>query len=87
MKRYNGKNGYPEMEEASNGHWVTYHDHNLALLDANKSVERKWESTCCTEDKIRAEYQEELEKQGTIITYLAIAVFVLASISIFMLLG
>ena len=40
MKRYNGAHGYPEMVEANDGHWITYHDHSLALLDANKSAER-----------------------------------------------
>ena len=87
MKRYNGKNGYPEMEEASDGHWVTYHDHNLALLDANKSAERKWESTCCTVDKIRTGYQEELEKQGLTITYLSIGLFVAVSVILFLIVG
>ena len=82
MKRYNGANGYPEMVEATNGHWITYHDHSLALLDANKNVERKWESNCCTEDKIRAEYEEQLSKQQTIIVGLSSALFLIVGVFI-----
>ena len=91
MKRYNGKNGIPEMEEATNGHWVTYHDHNLAILDANKSSERQWVVDCCSDEKIRADieavYIKEIENQGNIITYLAIALFVVSSALLFLILG
>ena len=82
MKRYNGANGYPDMIEAQNGHWVTFHDHSLALLDANKSSERKWESSCCSDDKIRAEYEDQLSKQQNIIAGLSAVLFLIVGISI-----
>lgn len=82
MKRYNGSNGYPEMVEATNGHWVTFHDHQLALLDANKSSERKWEASCSSDDKIRAEYEEQLSRQQTIIVGLSSALFLIVGVFI-----
>lgn len=82
MKRYNGANGYPEMVEASNGHWITYHDHQLALLDSNKSAERKWESVCCSEDKLRSEYEEQLSKQQMIIAGLSAVLFLIVGVFI-----
>jgi len=82
MKRYNGANGYPEMVESPNGHWVTFHDHNLALLDANKSKERKWEDTCRVVDNITIEYEEQLSKQQTIIVGLSSALFLIVGVFI-----
>ena len=82
MKRYNGKNGIPEMEECDFGHWVTFESHSLALLDANKSAERKWESSCCTEDKIRVEYEEQLSKQQIIIAGLSAVLFLIVGVGI-----
>lgn len=82
MKRYNGKQGYPEMEEAVNGHWITYHDHSLALLDANKSIERDFQSSCYTDDKIRAEYEDQLSKQQNIIAGLSAVLFLIVGVSI-----
>lgn len=82
MKRYNGKHGYPEMEEAVNGHWITYHDFQLALLDANKSTERGFQSSCCSDDKIRAEYEDQLSKQQNIIAGLSAVLFLIVGVSI-----
>lgn len=82
MKRYNFKGGYPEMEEAVNGHWVTYHDYNLALLDANKSSERKHEAECSNEDRIRLEYEEQLSKQQSIIVGLSGALFLIVTLAL-----
>lgn len=82
MKRYNGANGYPEMIEAPNGHWITYHDHSLALLDANKNAERKWESACTGDDKIRVEYEEQLSKQQGIIVGLSAVLFLIVGVFI-----
>lgn len=88
MKRYNGAYGYPEMVEANDGHWITYHDYSLALLDANKSSERYWESTCTNSfDKMRAEYEEQLSKQQTIITVLSAILFVVSVFTLFTVLG
>jgi len=80
MKRYNGANGYPEMVESANGHWITYHDHSLALLDANKSAERKWESNCSVVDNITLEYEEQLQKQQTIIAGLSAVLFLIVGV-------
>ena len=80
MKRYNGVGGYPRMEEAKNGHWVTFHDHQLALLDANKKSERNWEATCCSEDKIRQEFDEQLSKQQLIIVIESAILFVIVGV-------
>jgi hypothetical protein len=82
MKRYNGANGYPEMIETPNGHWVTYHDHQLALLDANKSSERYWESTCKSNDNIRIEYEAQLSKQQGIIVVLSAVLFLIVGVFI-----
>ena len=82
IQRWNGKNGIPEMELSEFGHWVTFESHSLALLDANTNVERKWESNCCTEDKIRAEYEEQLSKQQTIIVGLSSALFLIVGVFI-----
>jgi len=87
MKRYNGAHGYPDMVEANDGHWVTYESYSLALLDANKSSERYWASTCTSDDKIRAEYENQLAKQQTIITVLSAILFVLGMGAIFTFIG
>ena len=55
MKRFNGKNGIPEMEENPQGHWISWHEHNLAMLEMSKSIERNWEASCSSGDKIKPE--------------------------------
>ena len=87
IQRWNGKNGIPEMEPAEFGHWVTYESYSLALLDANKSSERYWASTCTSDDKIRAEYANQLAKQQNIITVLSAILFVLGMGAIFTFIG
>lgn len=82
IQRWNGKNGIPEMELSEFGHWVTFESYSLALLDANKSAERKWEASCSSEDKIRAEYEEQLSKQQTIIVGLSSALFLIVGVFI-----
>lgn len=82
MKRYNGKNGYPEMEENPHGHWVTYYDFQLELLNHNKSADRNWESSCCTRDKFIAEYEDLLSKQQNIIVGLSAVLFLIVGILI-----
>lgn len=76
MKRYNGKDGIPEMEESEFGHWVTFESYSLALLDANKREERKWEERCASEDLIRAGYLEQLTRQQIIISIESAILFI-----------
>ena len=82
IQRWNGKNGIPEMELNEFGHWVTFESYSLALLDANKSAERKWESSCCSDDKIRAKYEDQLSKKQNIIAGLSAVLFLIVGISI-----
>jgi len=64
------------MEEAVNGHWITFNDHQLAILDANKKEERKWEERCASEDVIRAEYLDKLSRQQLIISIESAILFI-----------
>ena len=87
MKRYNIVGGPKEMEESSDGYWVTFDDYNLLSLDCNKSLERSWNIDTETQEKIRQANSEILEKQQNIIIGLSIACFFLSSYLLFKLLS
>ena len=80
MKRFNGKYGIPEMEESPQGHWISWHEHNLSMLEMVKSTERNWEATCGSDDKIRIEYEDKLSKQQTVIVYQSVVIFVFSAV-------
>lgn len=83
MKRFNGKNGIPEMEENPQGHWISWHEHNLAMLEMSKSIERNWEASCSSGDKIKHEYEDKLSKQQNVIVYQSVVIFAFSAIFIF----
>jgi hypothetical protein len=83
MKRYNCKHFPVEMEETSMGYWISWEDHERAVLDYNKSASRMWDSESTAQQRLKDECNEKLESQHRKIIYWSTACFVMATMLLF----
>ena len=87
MKRYNCKHFPVEMEETSMGYWISWEDHERAVLDYNKTASRTWEVETIAQQQITEQWSNRVENQQHKIILLSVAVFALSAILLFKLLA